>query len=46
MDMFVLLGSFLAFMLIGMPVAYALGLASLVGALGRGCRLKPIQVLL
>ncbi len=32
MDAAVLLGSFLVFMLIGMPVAYALGLAALVGA--------------
>jgi len=33
MDAFVLLGSFVALMLVGMPVAYALGLASLCGAL-------------
>lgn len=33
MDAFVLLGSFIALMLLGMPVAYALGLASLFGAL-------------
>lgn len=33
MDAFVLLGSFIALMLVGMPVAYALGLASLFGAL-------------
>jgi tripartite ATP-independent transporter DctM subunit len=33
MDAFVLLGSFVALMLIGMPVAYALGLAAIVGAL-------------
>jgi tripartite ATP-independent transporter DctM subunit len=32
MDAFVLLGSFVALMLIGMPVAYALGLAAIVGA--------------
>ena len=32
MDAFVLLGSFLGLMIIGMPVAYALGLASLLGA--------------
>jgi tripartite ATP-independent transporter DctM subunit len=32
MDAFILLGSFAALMLIGMPVAYALGLAALVGA--------------
>ena len=33
MDAFVLLGSFAVLMLIGMPVAYALGAAALVGAL-------------
>ena len=33
MDMFVLIGSFMLLMIIGMPVAYALVLASLVGAL-------------
>jgi len=33
MDAFVLLGSFALLMLIGMPVAYALGMAALVGAL-------------
>ena len=32
MDAFVLLGSFIALILIGMPVAYALGLSALVGA--------------
>jgi tripartite ATP-independent transporter DctM subunit len=32
MDAFVLLGSFAALMLIGMPVAYALGLAAIIGA--------------
>jgi tripartite ATP-independent transporter DctM subunit len=32
MDAFVLLGSFIALMLIGMPVAYALGLAAIIGA--------------
>jgi tripartite ATP-independent transporter DctM subunit len=33
MDMLVLLGSFVVLMLVGMPVAYALGLAALAGAL-------------
>ncbi len=33
MDAFVLLGSFVALMLIGMPVAYAMGLAAILGAL-------------
>ncbi len=32
MDAFVLLGSFFALMLIGVPIAYALGLAAIVGA--------------
>ena len=32
MDAFVLLGSFLGLMIIGMPVAYALGLSALIGA--------------
>ena len=32
MDAFVLLGSFVALMLIGMPVAYAMGLAAIAGA--------------
>ena len=33
MDAFVLLGSFVVLMLVGMPVAYALGMAALVGAI-------------
>jgi tripartite ATP-independent transporter DctM subunit len=33
MDAFILLGSFALLMLIGMPVAYAMGLAALIGAL-------------
>jgi tripartite ATP-independent transporter DctM subunit len=33
MDMFVLLGSFFLLMVIGVPIAYSLGLAALVGAL-------------
>ena len=32
MDALVLLGSFLGLMIIGMPVAYALGLSALIGA--------------
>jgi tripartite ATP-independent transporter DctM subunit len=32
MDAFVLLGSFLGLMIIGVPVAYALGLSALIGA--------------
>ena len=31
MDAFVLLGSFFVLMIIGVPVAYSLGLASLIG---------------
>ena len=33
MDAFILLGTFALLVLIGMPVAYSLGLAALVGAL-------------
>jgi hypothetical protein len=33
MDALVLIGSFILLMLVGMPVAYALGLAALVGAM-------------
>lgn len=33
MDAFVLLGSFFVLMMIGLPIAYSLGLASLIGAL-------------
>jgi tripartite ATP-independent transporter DctM subunit len=33
MDAFILLGSFAVLMLVGMPVAYAMGLAALIGAL-------------
>ena len=32
MDALILLGSFIALILIGMPVAYALGLSALIGA--------------
>lgn len=32
MDALMLLGSFIALILIGMPVAYALGLSALIGA--------------
>jgi hypothetical protein len=38
MDAFVLLGSFFVLMIIGVPVAYALGLSALVGACGSSCR--------
>jgi len=32
MDAFILLGSFIMLILLGMPVAYALGLSALIGA--------------
>ena len=32
MDAFILIGSFAVLMLVGMPVAYAMGLAALIGA--------------
>ncbi len=44
MDAFILLGSFVALMLIGMPVAYALGLASLIGALWIDLPLDAVMI--
>jgi len=44
MDMFVLLGSFMLLMIVGMPVAYALGLASLVGALWIDLPLDAVMI--
>ncbi len=44
MDMFVLLGSFVVLMLVGMPVAYALGLASLAGALWIDLPLDAVMI--
>ncbi len=44
MDMFVLIGSFMLLMIIGMPVAYALGLASLVGALWIDLPLDAVMI--
>jgi tripartite ATP-independent transporter DctM subunit len=44
MDMLVLLGSFAVLMLIGMPVAYALGLASLAGALWIDLPLDAVMI--
>ncbi len=38
MDALVLLGSFFVLMILGVPVAYALGMASLIGALWIDCR--------
>ena len=44
MDMLVLIGSFAVLMLIGMPVAYALGLASLAGALWIDLPLDAVMI--
>jgi tripartite ATP-independent transporter DctM subunit len=44
MDAFVLLGSFVVLILIGMPVAYALGLVSLVGALWIDLPLDAVMI--
>ena len=44
MDMLVLLGSFALLMIIGMPVAYALGLASLAGALWIDLPLDAVMI--
>lgn len=44
MDAFVLLGSFCVLMLLGLPVAYALGLASLVGALWIDLPLDAVMI--
>jgi tripartite ATP-independent transporter DctM subunit len=44
MDMLVLLGSFIVLMLVGMPVAYALGLSALVGALWIDLPLDAVMI--
>ena len=44
MDAFVLLGSFFLLMMLGMPVAYALGLAALVGALWIDLPLDAVMI--
>ncbi len=44
MDMLVLLGSFMLLMLMGMPVAYSLGLASLVGAVWIDLPLDAVMI--
>jgi tripartite ATP-independent transporter DctM subunit len=44
MDTLVLLGSFMLLMLVGMPVAYALGLASLAGALWIDLPLDAVMI--
>ena len=44
MDAFVLLGSFMLLILIGMPVAYSLGLAALIGALWIDMPLDAVMI--
>jgi tripartite ATP-independent transporter DctM subunit len=44
MDAFILLGSFALLMIIGMPVAYALGLAALIGALHMELPLDAVMI--
>ena len=44
MDAFVLIGSFLGLMLIGVPIAYALGLAALIGALWIDIPLDAVMI--
>jgi tripartite ATP-independent transporter DctM subunit len=44
MDAFVLIGSFIGLMLIGLPVAYCLGLAALVGALWIDLPLDAVMI--
>lgn len=44
MDALVLLGSFLVLMMIGVPVAYAMGLSALIGALWIGLPLEAVMV--
>jgi tripartite ATP-independent transporter DctM subunit len=44
MDAFVLLGSFMGLMILGMPVAYALGLASLIGAVWIDLPLDAVMI--
>src|SRR5262245_24734001 len=44
MDVFILLGSFMVLCLLGMPVAYALGLASILAALWIGIPLEAVML--
>jgi tripartite ATP-independent transporter DctM subunit len=44
MDALILLGSFVVLMLVGMPVAYALGLAALVGAIWMELPLDAVMI--
>src|SRR5262245_19846540 len=44
MDIFVLIGSFTIFCLLGMPVAYALGIADIIAALWMGFPLEAVML--
>ena len=44
MDALVLIGSFILLMLVGMPVAYALGLAALIGAMWIDLPLDAVMI--
>ena len=44
MDAFILLGSFIGLILLGMPVAYALGLSALIGALWIDIPLSAVMI--
>ena len=44
MDALVLIGSFILLMLVGMPVAYALGLAALLGAMWIDLPLDAVMI--
>ena len=44
MDMFILIGSFFALMLIGVPIAYSMGLASLIAALWIDLPLDAVMI--
>ena len=44
MDIFILIGSFTIVCLAGMPVAYALGIASILGALYTGIPLEAVML--
>lgn len=44
MDIFILVGGFTLFCLLGMPVAYALGIAAIFGALWSGLPLEAVML--
>ena len=44
MDILILIGSFTVVRLMGMPVAYALGIASILGALYTGIPLEAVML--